>query len=75
MCIPYFRTVQRKARFTRGSSINYVDNQGGGKGSDKCQRYYMSLLSKLVNKRGMGRGKNPQNYVNVVYEWPQAVGV
>ena len=72
MCIPYFRTVQRKARFTRGSSINYVDNQGGGKGSAKCQRYYMSLFSKLVNEATKGRGgvKNPHNFVNVVYGCP-----
>ena len=37
-------------------------------GSTKCQRYYISLCSKLINKEGKGV-KNPQNPVNVVYEW------
>ena len=46
-----------------GASINYGDKQGGGRGSPKCQRYYISLFSKLVNK-------NPQNSVNVVYGYP-----
>ena len=38
----------------------------------KCQRYYMSLFSKLVNEATKGRGgvKNPQNFVNVVYGCP-----
>ena len=33
-----------------GASINYVDKQGGGKGSPECQWYYISLFSKLVNE-------------------------
>ena len=36
----------------KGSPINYVDKQWGGRGSHKCQRYYISLFSKLVNKGG-----------------------
>ena len=38
--------------FARGASINYVDKQGGGDVSLKCQRYYISLCSKLVNEGG-----------------------
>ena len=32
-----------------GASINYVEKQGRGRGSPKCQRYYISLFRKLVN--------------------------
>ena len=48
------------------TSINYVYKLRGGRGSPKCQRYYISLFSKLVN----GGGQNPQNSVNVVYGCP-----
>ena len=37
-----------------GASINYVDKEGGRKCSIKCQRYYISLFSKLANKGGGG---------------------
>ena len=49
----------------KGTSINYVDKQGGGRGLPKYQRYYISLFSKLVNEGG--GVKDPQNSVNVVY--------
>ena len=52
-----------------GASINYVDKQGEGRGSPKCQHYYISLFSKYVNKGGRG-AKNPHNSVNVVYGYP-----
>ena len=35
-----------------GASIKYVDKQGGERGSPKCQRYYISLFSKLVKEGG-----------------------
>ena len=47
----------------RGSSINYVDKQGGG-GLAKCLQYHPSLCSKLVCEGG--GVKNPVS-VNVVY--------
>ena len=40
----------------------------GEGGLAKCQRYYISFCSKLVNE-GWGI-KNPQNPVNVVYGCP-----
>ena len=43
---------------------------GTGEGLTKCQRYYISLYSKLVNEGGMRRDKNLQNPVNVVYGCP-----
>ena len=43
---------QESVKYRLGASINYVDKQRGGKGSLKCQRYYISLLSKLVNEGG-----------------------
>ena len=36
----------------QGGIHNYIDKQGGGRGLPKCQRYYISLFSKLVNKGG-----------------------
>ena len=39
----------------RGASINYVDKQEGGRKSSKCQRYYISWFSKLVNEGGGGQ--------------------
>ena len=53
----------------KGVSINYVDKQGE-EGIAYCQRYYISLCSKLVNEGGR-EVKNPQNLVSVVYEFPQ----
>ena len=38
--------------FCKGASINYVDKQGRGRGSPKCQRYYIRLFSKFVNEGG-----------------------
>ena len=50
----------------KGTPVNHVDKRGGGRGSPKCQRYYISLFSKLVNE---GEGvKKPRKSVNVVYE-------
>ena len=46
--------------------------QGGEGRLIKCQRYYISLCSKLVNEGG-GEVKNSQYLVNVVYEYPQLV--
>ena len=37
-----------------GASIKYVDKQGGERGSPKCQRYYISLFSKLVKEGERG---------------------
>ena len=51
-----------------GASLNYVDKQGGGRGSPKCQRYYIRLFNKLV-KEGV---KNTQTSVYVVYGYPQS---
>ena len=39
------------------------------RGLSKCQRYYGSLCSKLVNEGRRGV-KHSQNPVNVVYKWP-----
>ena len=39
----------------QGAFRNYVDKQGGGRGSHKCQRYYINLFSKLVNEGGGGQ--------------------
>ena len=53
--------------FKRG--IHKLRWQARGRGGlAKCQRYYISLCSKLVNEGG--GAKNPQNIVNVVYECP-----
>ena len=52
------------------ASINYVDKPGEGRGSYKCQRYYKSLFSRLVNE-GESEVKNVQNSVNVLYGGPQ----
>ena len=38
--------------------------------SPKCQQYYISLCSKLVNEGGR-EVKNPKNSVNVVYGCPK----
>ena len=38
----------------KGVSINYVDKEGGGRGSPKCQRYFIYLFSKFVNEGGGG---------------------
>ena len=46
-----------KAKGGLGASIKYVDKQGGERGSPKCQRYYISLFSKLV-KEGEGGQKS-----------------
>ena len=33
--------------------------------------FYMCIFSKFVDEDGKGDVKNPQNHVNVFYEWPQ----
>ena len=48
--IPLFLSSKYK---TLGASINYLNKQGGGRSwSPKCQRYYISLFSKLFNEGG-----------------------
>ena len=50
--------------------IHKVRWQGRGRGKfAKCQRYNISLCSKSVNE-GEREVKIPQNYVNIVYEFP-----
>ena len=52
----YLRREQiNRQKSTKGASINYIDKQGGGGWSPKCQPYYISLFSKLVNE-GWERG-------------------
>ena len=46
-----------------GASMNYVDKQGEGVSQ------MSTILQKLVHEGGRGI-KNPQNFVNVVYEFP-----
>ena len=47
--------------------LDMLTSKGEGV-SLKCQRYYISLCSKLVNEGE--EVNNPQNSVNVICEWP-----
>ena len=52
-----------------GGSINYVDKQGGEGVSQMLT--ILHKLMYLVNLSSKGEEvKNPQNFVDVVYEWP-----
>ena len=58
----YLRREQiNRQKRTKGASINYIDKQGGGGWSPKCQPYYISLFSKLVNE-GWREGHKYQKF-------------
>ena len=51
----YFRFFEfHHIRIEIGATRNYVDKQGERGGLAKCQRYYISLSSKLVKEGGEG---------------------
>ena len=54
----------------KGASMHCVDMQGGRRGSPKCQRYYISLFSKLVNEEGRGSKNLKFLSTYVVYGCP-----
>ena len=49
------------------TSINFVDKQGRGRESTKCQRYYISLLSKLVVNKGMRMRKRAEKLKSLLF--------
>ena len=54
---------------SKGASINYVDKQGGGRGSPNVNDTTYAYLVNLSTKGEEGI-KNPQKSVNIVYGCP-----